>query len=177
MKKTRLSYDQWDSVILDKQFKVKFINNESFKGYVSEIKMLEVSKPQIWQFNGEDIVICKNDYKWLCILPDNENFCITAMLDDENCILAWYIDMIATQGVDEDNIPYFYDLYLDLIIYPNGMILEDDRDELEEVLRKHDITPQQFELANHTCETLKKGLLSEISTLIEYTVQCRKYLY
>lgn len=55
-------------------------------------------------------------------------------MDEENEILLWYIDMIAGQGIDIDDIPYFDDLYLDLIVYPDGSIIEDDRDELEQLL-------------------------------------------
>ena len=38
------------------------------------------------------------------------------------------------QGIDADGIPYFDDLYLDLVVYPGGTIIVDDMDELEEAL-------------------------------------------
>ena len=38
--------------------------------------------------------------------------------------------MIAEQGSDADGVPYFLDLYLDLVVYPNGEIKVDDMDEL-----------------------------------------------
>ena len=47
-----------------------------------------------------------------------------------------YIDMIDEQGYDEEGVPYFYDLYLDLVVYPNGIVIEDDMDELQEALQK-----------------------------------------
>ena len=39
--------------------------------------------------------------------------------------------MIAKQGIDYDGVPYFDDLYLDLVVYPDGTIVVDDMDELE----------------------------------------------
>ena len=51
-----------------------------------------------------------------------------------------YIDMIAGQGKDVDGIAYIDDLYLDLVAYPDGTVLEDDMDELEEALRNGDIS-------------------------------------
>ena len=42
--------------------------------------------------------------------------------------------MIDTQGYDDDGVPYFYDLYLDLIVYPDGNIVTDDMDELQGAL-------------------------------------------
>lgn len=97
-------------------------------------------------------------------------------MNNENRILLWYIDMIAGQGVDSDGTPFFDDLYLDLVVYPDGSIIEDDRDELENALSENDITLEQFKLANDTCERLKNGLLSDINKFIEYTQKCRKYV-
>ncbi len=93
-----------------------------------EIK--EVTKPQVWNYNGKDTIVCDKGIKWISILPKDKYYCITAMLDQKEEIIAWYIDMIAGQGVD-DGIPYFYDLYLDLVVYPDGTIIIDDMDELE----------------------------------------------
>ena len=53
-------------------------------------------------------------------------YCITAMMNSDNDIVVWYIDMIASQGLDTDGILYFDDLYLDLVVYPNGEIMVDD---------------------------------------------------
>ena len=47
--------------------------------------------------------------------------------------------MIASQGIYVDVVPYFDDLYLDLVVYPDGTIIVDDMDELGEVLSKKDI--------------------------------------
>ena len=102
----------------------------------------------------------------------NDWYCITAMMDESKKIILWYIDMIAKQGFDVDGIPYFDDLYLDLVVYPDGTIVVDDMDELEEALSKHDITQEQFDLAIATCNRLKKGILSNISSLIKYTREC-----
>lgn len=82
--------------------------------------------------------------------------------------------MIAEQGIDSDGIPYFDDLYLDLVVYPDGTIKVDDMDELEEALSIKDITQEQFNLAISTSNKLKTGLLSNIDTFIEYTIKCRE---
>ena len=80
--------------------------------------------------------------------------------------------MIATQGIDVDGVPYFDDLYLDLVVYPDGTIIVDDMDELEEALSKKDITQEQFNLAIETSHRLQQGLLSDISSFTEYTRRC-----
>lgn len=171
MKKSRLSYDEWKCILSKKQ-KIELFNNEIINGYVSLILIKEVSTPQIWKFNGQEIIVCQNGYQWLSILPCNEYYCITAMLNEQKDILLWYIDMICTQGVDQDGIPYFEDLYLDLVVYPNGEIVEDDMDELDDALNQRNITEVQFELAINTSRKLKMGVLSDIDSFKEFTYKC-----
>ena len=171
MKRCRLSYDEW-KCITSKVMHGKRINTEFLTGYIGLIDVREVSEPQIWKFNGQDIVVCDRGIKWLSILPENDWYCITAMMNENGEILLWYIDMIAAQGIDIDGVPYFDDLYLDLVVYPDGTIIVDDMDELEEALDKHDITQAQFELAIETSNKLKEGILSDITSFIEYTNRC-----
>lgn len=64
------------------------------------------------------------------------------------------------------------DLYLDLVVYPDGTIKVDDMDELEEALSKKDITQEQFNLAVETSHRLQRGMLSNISSFMEYTKRC-----
>ena len=171
MKRSRLSYDEWECII-SKDIFGKTVNSELLNGYIGIIDMKEVSKIQTWKFNGEDIVVCDKGRKWLSILPQNDWYCITAMMDEKETVLLWYIDMIANQGVDVDGIPYFDDLYLDLVVYPNGTIIVDDMDELEDALSKKDITQEKFNLAVETSHRLQRGMLSNISSFMEYTKMC-----
>lgn len=94
-------------------------------------------------------------------------------MNENNEILLWYIDMIAEQGIDADSIPYFDDLYLDLVVYPTGMIKVDDMDELEEALAREEITEEQFNLAINTSNKLIDGLLSDIDSFIDFTMKCK----
>ena len=171
MKRSRLSYDEW-KCITSKDVYGKKVNSELLNGYIGLINIKEVNQAQIWKFQGEDIVVCDKGMKWLSILPQNDWYCITAMMDKKEKILLWYIDMISKQGIDMDGMPYFDDLYLDLVVYPDGTIIVDDMDELEEALLKKDITQEQFNLAITTSNRLQAGILSDISSLSKYTRKC-----
>lgn len=176
MKRSRLSYDEWKCIV-SKDMLGKIVNSELLNGYIGLIDIKEVSEAQIWKFNGEDIVVCDKGRKWLSILPQDDWYCITAMMDEDGKVLLWYIDMIAKQGVDVDGVPYFDDLYLDLVVYPDGTIIVDDMDELEDALSKKDITQEQFDLAIETSHRLQRGALSNISSFIEYTRKCYELLH
>ncbi|HKM35952.1 MAG TPA: DUF402 domain-containing protein [Lachnospiraceae bacterium] len=171
MKRSRLSYDEW-KCILSKDLYGKRIDTELLTGYVGLIDIHEVSEVQVWKFRGDDIVVCDKGIKWLSILPQDDWYCITTMINEKEEILLWYIDMLATQGIDTDGVPYFEDLYLDLVVYPDGTIIVDDMDELEEALIKCDITEKQFNLALETSDRLQKGILSNITDFIEFTQKC-----
>ena len=168
MKKRKLSYDEW-RCIEEKHIHGRQINTSSFEGYIGLIDIEKVSTPQVWKFNGEDTVVCDKGLKWLTILPKNDFYCITAMLNEKNDILLWYIDMIASQEINHDGIPSIEDLYLDLVVYPDGTIIEDDMDELLEALSIKDISNEQYQLAIDTSMSLKKGLLSNIDNFIAFT--------
>lgn len=170
MKRSRLSYDEW-TCIRSKKITGITVNNKLLNGYIGLIHIEEVDEPQIWKFNREEIIVCNNGLKWLTILPKNEYYCITAMMDENSEIVLWYIDMIAGQGI-EDGIPYFDDLYLDLVVYPNGEIIEDDMDELKQALKESDINYKQYQLALETSNRLKLGLLSNVDSFKEFTYAC-----
>lgn len=171
MKRCRLSYDEWNCILAKVLHGCK-VDSELVTGYIGLVEIREVKEAQVWKFNGNDIVVCDRGIRWLTILPQNDWYCITAMMNEKEEILLWYIDMIASQGVDRDGIPYFDDLYLDLVVYPDGTIIVDDMDELEDALEKKDITQEQFKLAMETSEKLRKGILSDITNFIKYTKEC-----
>ena len=134
----------------------KTLNTEEIVGYVGILSINEVPEPQIWKYNGEDLFVCDNNYQWLTIMTKNDYYCLTVMMNENREMQVCYIDMIDEQGYDEEGVPYFYDLYLDFVVYPNGIVIEDDMDELQEALQKSDITQQQYEQALLTSEKLKK---------------------
>ncbi len=173
MKRCRLSYDEWKCII-SKEMSGKRVKTDFFEGYLGLIKILRVSEVQKWKIRGEELVVCDKGIKWLTILPQHEFYCITAMMDEKGQILVWYIDMIARQGEDADGMPWFDDLYLDLVVYPDGEIFVDDRDELDEALRQKDITQEQYELALRTADELREGLLKDVDAFRKYTRACHE---
>ncbi len=167
MYRCRLTYDEWKCIIKKDRIG-RVVESSDFSGYVGILNITEVSEPQIWSYNGEEVMVCDKNYQWLTIMPEDDYYCITVMMNEKREVQVCYIDMIAEQGYDKDGVPYFYDLYLDLVVYPDGTIIEDDMDELHNALTDGDITRQQFELALDTCNKLKNGLLSDIVAFMVY---------
>jgi len=171
MKRSRLSYDNW-TCMLDRKLTVKHVSEPALTGHVSLLDIRRVTEPQTWQVQGRTITVCEDGTRWLCILPEDGGYCVTAMLDREWKIVLWYIDMIDAQGVDPDGVPWFFDLYLDLVVQPDGSILVDDRDELDEALAAGDITPQQHGAALSTAQKLMDGPLRDVDGFKAWTYAC-----
>lgn len=139
----------------------KKFETKDFTGYLGLLEIEEVSEPQVWKYREQPLTVCDNRYRWLTILPQKDFYCITVMMNEKEQIQVCYIDMIAEQGYDEDDVPWFNDLYLDLVVYPDGVIMEDDRDELKAALAEGDISKEQYALAVDTCEKLRECLLKD----------------
>ncbi|GFI22814.1 hypothetical protein IMSAGC011_01590 [Lachnospiraceae bacterium] len=167
MYKCRLTYDEW-KCITSKNRIGKQVDMPQIKGYIGLLTINTVLEKQIWKYNNEDVVVCDNGYHWLTIMPCDEFYCITVMMDNNFKMKVCYIDMIDAQGYDDDNIPYFYDLYLDLVVYPNGDIITDDIDELQGALETGEITKLQYNRAITTSQKLQYGLLSDIGKFKDY---------
>jgi len=160
MYRCRLTYDEWKCMLSKNRIGKRFETKE-FTGYLGLLEIGEVSEPQVWRYREQPLTVCDKHYRWLTILPREDFYCITVMMNEKEQIQVCYIDMIEEQGYDEDGVPWFNDLYLDLVVYPDGVVVEDDRDELEDALAEGDISKEQYDLAVDTCEKLKEGLLKE----------------
>ena len=167
MQRKRLDRDIW-TTITSKRYVQRHMQNQSFCGIASVLYIDAVSKASIWEYPDTMIPVCDNGMKWLQILPDDENYMITAMLSPQNSINIWYIDMIAGKGFANDGVAVFDDLYLDLIVRPNGEIKVDDMDELQDALAGKDITKELYTLALSTKEKLEKHILNDISSLHDF---------
>ncbi len=170
MQRKRLDRDIWTR-ITSKRYIQKHKKCNDFEGIVSLLYIDEVSLPSRWEYPDEVITVCDKGMKWLQIMPESENYVITAMINDENIINLWYIDIIANQGYAEDDVAFFDDLYLDLIVRPNGDIKIDDMDELEEALIKKDITEELFYLALKTKEKLINVILNDLANLNNFCMK------
>lgn len=154
--------------ILSSENKQSFIHDKNFHGYISLYKMEEVATPLFVTYeNNEPLCIADNGYTWLHQLPINQNFAVTTMFNENGQIVQWYIDICENIGL-ENNIPYFDDLFLDIVILPSGEVFVLDQDELQESYQTKQITNAQYNLAldvlkklQHLIKIGKLGLLNQ----------------
>lgn len=134
------------------EYTQKRVDEEFFKGYVCLAKIKKVEKPLIVHDDNYTACIMDENYEWLEIYPDNKKYTLIAMLDENKNLIQWYFDMIKASGI-ENGIPYMFDLYLDLLITPQGEQMVLDENELKEALDQKIITKNDYDMAY---ETLKE---------------------
>lgn len=111
------------------------------------------------------------NFKMLEYTPIDKNYNVRAYVNDKNEIFEYYLDV--TDGMElRDGVPYYNDLFLDVIYYNDKKIMKKtskvqeelriiDQDELEDALEQNIITKEQYNeaynIANQLVSEIKEG--------------------
>jgi len=92
------------------------------------------------------------------IIPKDGNYVMRAYLDNNKEVQEYYFDIVSNKGVDElTKVPFYDDLYLDVVISKTGLELY-DKDELDEAHRNGIVDDELYHIAIDTA----KNLMDEI---------------
>lgn len=164
IKRVKLTFDEWNKTVPKKE--VNLFENEEMYG--AFINIIEVKKPQVWFCFDKKITVADNGYKWLVVLPKEDHYAITMYMDRNDVPLLWYIDLIDGIGVDADGIPFYNDMFLDLIVSDDGQVVEDDRDEFEKAYFDGIINNKQYQKVISVSEQLKQRISENQRWISEY---------
>ncbi|QHE53941.1 DUF402 domain-containing protein [Pontibacillus sp. HMF3514] len=139
----------WNRV-KERSFSVHHENSDSFQGAVAVLNIHKVRTRLVIPYEDRHICIADDGYVWVQHFPKGEYYTVTAMINDDGHVVQWYIDMINAYGETEDGIPWYEDLFLDVVALPNGDYYTLDQDELDAALRAGDITREQYDLGLRT---------------------------
>lgn len=103
----------------------------TLSSYITLLNTIKVTEPLSVNYGERKVCIVDDGYMWLQQFPLEKNHSVTRMFDANGDIVQWYIDICLRNGV-ENNVPWMDDLFLDIVVLPNGEIIEKDADELEE---------------------------------------------
>ncbi len=161
--------------ILESDFKNIRVDDEEFKGNISLLTIKKVKKE--WRIDVEQRCILANNYNWLEIYPDGKNFCITTMFDENDNIAEWYFD-IAREIGEDSGMPYEDDLYLDVVIVPDGRIHILDEDELKSAYDRKEVSKEEYEMAYRVAnKIIEKGKNKKyLDELTKFTTKYLKIL-
>ncbi|WP_053365646.1 DUF402 domain-containing protein [Bacillus sp. FJAT-27245] len=143
--------------ITKRRYAQSYLDTPEFKGYVTLLHTVEAAAPLVVDYKTRKVCIVDSGYFWLQQFPEGKNHSVTTMFDCTGEVVQWYID-ICLQNAVENGIPFYDDLYLDLIAFPSGDVILKDAEELDEALAKGIINQTQYDMAWTEAKFIKQQL-------------------
>ena len=146
---------------------VIIVKDESLNSYITLKEVKELTEPHIIPVNGEWITKLDKGYTILEYSPIDELYNVREHINDKKEILEYYFDIILQREIRKEDgldIPFYNDLYLDVIVYEKAatksepFILLDDRDELKAALKEEKIDQEEYDLAYKVANALMKEI-------------------
>jgi predicted RNA-binding protein associated with RNAse of E/G family len=151
------SREEWQR-LRERQFEVRRVDRPGFHGYVSRLTIGSVTEPLVVPLNGTEYRLADAGFTWMQYVPDRSRHTLTTLLDERGEVIQWYVDIAARTGIDERGIPWWDDLFLDLVILPDGSVHLLDEDELEEAREAGEISREEYELARAEAERVMAAI-------------------
>lgn len=156
MKVKTLTRSDWSRLLSRRQAYMP-LNEYGLQGYAGLILMERVTAPLFVPLLGEDVLIAADGYSWLQIAPEGENWWLTVMFDAEGKCIQYYFDVSLKNEISGPD-SQFIDLYLDVVLLPDGRMALLDADELDAALADGSICEEEHALAVRTAEMLLKSI-------------------
>jgi uncharacterized protein len=174
--RVRLSSRPWWQRVTQRKLSVWKLEEEPFTGYVTRLDLLEVTSPLWVKSCGERVCVADTGYSWLQHFPANTHYTLTSQWDEKDRLVQWYFDICEYHGVNENAVPYWEDLYLDVIGTPNHVFEIIDQDELAEALEQDHISAEEYDLATREADSLLHLLKTGDSELLEVAKSHHQHL-
>lgn len=157
LKKKDMRRSDWQR-ILKKEYRCGKCAYRGKRGIASILLLHEVSEPLTIHYDHGDVTIVNQGDTWLQIAFQDAYFWVTAMFDRNDQLLQIYFDITNSNCLTDEDNPMFEDLYLDIVMEPDGTLHVLDQDELDEALKNGEISADQYRKAQDECVSLYQFL-------------------
>lgn len=147
--------------VTDMDITIKKLEEKNTYITLKEVKAVE--QPYSVYINGERVKKLDKDFTIIECTPLDKKYNVRIHVNDKKEILEYYFDIIAENKI-KDGIPFYNDLYLDVVYFQPAATKEGtyiqlvDCNELEEALKENIIDKEQFDMAYIEAEKLMKEL-------------------
>ncbi|MGM9988018.1 MAG: DUF402 domain-containing protein [Bacillaceae bacterium] len=125
---------------------------------VATVDIHKISAPLFVTYESEIFNVADVGYRWVQFFFKNKHYAVTTVINSNNEIMQWYIDLCRPYNFTKDGIPYFIDLYLDIVIFPSNKVFILDEDELDAARDQGIISNEEYchtwQVANDLLQTL-----------------------
>lgn len=154
-----------------KVMEVTIIDMKELDAYLTLKEVKEVTEPYYMYINGELVKKMDNNYTLMEYTPIHENYNVRVYIDDKMNILEYYFDITDGNAIEE-GIPYYDDLYLDVVFYQecatksSTYINLEDRNDLSAALKSGAIDKNKYNFAFEVADKLMKELKSKTNRFV-----------
>ncbi len=159
-----------------KEMEITIVKLENLDAYLTLKEIKEVTSPYSMYINGELVKKIDKNYTLLEYTPLNENYNVRAHIDDQLNILEYYFD-ITDGNMIEEGIPYYDDLYLDVVFYQecatksSTYINLEDRNDLSNALKNGEIDQKKYDFAFEIADKLMKELKNKTNRFVNRGIE------
>ena len=136
----------------------------AFEGEAYLIQIDAVTAPLAKECCGRRLVLADAGYSWLQVAPKEGYWWLTAMFGSDGKAVQFYFDLTAGSELLGSGESGFDDLYLDVVLLPDGQREILDADELDEAERLGLVSPETAaatrERAQRLMENVDAGKMS-----------------
>lgn len=166
-----------DNNILRKEFKIKDTADKKFKGKLSLIDIKDLKNNfQAKRPNGLSELVIAKDYKIMTYFPDNEKYCMSVMYNNDWKLIQWYFDINRYKCKYDSEVPYSEDLYLDVVLLPDGTYYTLDENELMDAYVNKLISKDEYDGAYSTMNRITKMIKQNFAEINNFTQNSLKSL-
>lgn len=175
LKKKTMRRAEWRG-IEKRRCAVMPFEHSGVRGRMGLLYMDEVLAPFSVVLSGARRTITQTGYSWLQIAPENRHFWMTVMFDEAGQPIENYIDITLENHLPENDDAWFVDLFLDIVLEPNGRATLLDADELDAALTRNEITPADHAMARAEADHLFKTLVPQTAAFFRSCAEARAAL-
>ena len=158
--------------VTERSFEVVRLEHPHFIGHVTKLSIHALTEPLYVTGFGRRFCVADTDFVWTQHFPQGTHYTMTTMVDASGRVVHWYFDICKEHGLDEAGVPWWYDLYLDIVVLPTGEAQIFDGDELEAALQRGEMTPEEAALAwreaNALLEQIQESRLPLLRLSLEH---------
>ncbi|WP_052807173.1 DUF402 domain-containing protein [Risungbinella massiliensis] len=173
MKRKRSDRLDWKRVPVRKYYQEE-VRDGNHPGIVHYFYMKEIKTPLMDAFFSQPTPVADQGFLYIQYFPFGEQHTVTTMFSDSGEIVQQYIDIVHSHGQDPDGVPWYLDLYLDIVMLPTGEYRLVDEDELQEAWQQKMVTSEQVKMAYDEAKRLIKNLSSRQKDWITWAKTCYK---
>jgi hypothetical protein len=162
--------------VLERRFGQQARQNADFSGQVTLLCIDAVREPLWVDWQGQRFCIVDAGYTWLQQFPTGSHHTVTTQFDADGQVVQWYIDICLQHGVSPEGLPWWDDLYLDILVFPKGECHVVDADELDDALQRGFINPVQHQLAWDEANRLMTAIGQQRFSLLSLSLSQRTQL-